>query len=479
MEALCAGDDGAGGSWIVSHSQSGTNQYWAWHVQTTGVSATVISTSTVNMGASYGSVKLSKCQDRICAISNNGTAEVYTWNKTTGKTGSLLWSGGGFTYGYGCEFSPSGNIAYFTCLSSNKLYHLDISSGTLTDISAGGSSNNVTEMGTMQLGPDDKIYVTNVANYGNPVYIGVINSPNNLAASCNYSRTGFILNPVTGGNYPTIYRGIANIAWLNPNTPTIDTSNVGCAFTFTADFKSYFRQQITASIVSWNFGDGTTGTGSPIAHTYTTSGTYLVQMSFTDATCGQLWTSTAIYVHAHCPTPQPVKYLSFLAHQSGSSVKLIWETTDEVNNNYFDVQRSSNGKDFVSIGRVNGASSESYINQYSILDNQPLYGTNYYRLVQYDLDGASSLSNIVTAGIAGKVAIKISPNPSDKDFSVSIDAVSDASLQIIDLHGAVFASVDNVHPGEASKIGASLSPGVYVLKISVDQNTYFEKIVKE
>lgn len=482
MEALCSGSDGNGGYWIVSHAQSGANEYWAWRVTSSGVSSVVKSNSSTIGGGSAGSVKISQCQDRIVFYSWAGGAEVYTWNKSTGTSGTLLWSnsnlGAHAGFGYGCEFSPNGNMAYFTNLINNKLYHLDISSNTLTDISAGGSSNNETEMGTLQLGPDDKLYVTNVSNLAKPTYIGVISNPNNVAASCGYNRQGYTLNPGPS-DYPSIYRGIANIAWLNPQSkPFLTYTNTTCGYTFTAGFKNYFNKNITASVVSWNFGDGTSGTGSPIIHNYTASGTYLVSVTITDGTCGQTWTSTTTSITATCPIPSPVTWLSFDAINEKGMVKLTWSTTKEINNAYFDLQRSADGIGFISIGKIGSNSTQSSTNDYSFLDSNPIKGNNYYKLIQYDLDGSYSESRIVSLGV-GRPMIQIVPNPSENEFVVTIDSKTEASLQIVNLQGGMVTSEFPLINEETIKIGSSLSAGVYLLKVTNGENTYFEKIVKQ
>ncbi|MBY0425994.1 MAG: PKD domain-containing protein, partial [Cytophagales bacterium] len=372
----------------------------------------------------------------------SGGAEVYSWNKSSGTTGSLLWSNsnlgshGGF--GYGCEFSPNGNMAYFTNLNNNKLYHLDIAGNTLTDISSGGSSNNQAEMGTMQLGPDDKIYVTNVSGFAIPTYVGVISNPNNAAASCGYNRSGYTLNSGPG-SYPTIFRGIANIAWLNPTAkPFLTYTNTSCGYTFSAGFKNYFNKNITASVVSWNFGDGTSGTGSPVVHTYTASGTYLVSFTIVDAACGHTWTSTSTSIVASCPTPAPVNFLNISAQlEPTHSVKVSWTTTREVNNDRFEIQRSGDGKYYFAIGHVKAGLNGDYVKDYAFTDKNPLPGKNYYRIVQYDFDGSFAVSPLVSVENHGKISVAISPNPTDNEFVLSVTSLSEARVEIMDLQGAV------------------------------------------
>jgi len=89
----------------------------------------------------------------------------------------------------------------------------------------------------------------------------------------------------------------------------------------------------------------------------------------------------------------PVELLFFDATKAQGEVLLNWATASEINNDYFEIQRSFNGDNFTTIGMVrgNGTSlSESY---YSFVDHTP-NRTNYYRLRQVDYDGSDDLSDL-------------------------------------------------------------------------------------
>jgi hypothetical protein len=78
-----------------------------------------------------------------------------------------------------------------------------------------------------------------------------------------------------------------------------------------------------------------------------------------------------------------------------AGVKLEWETSSEINNDYFEIQRSANGIDFNAIGEVDGSGTTHEHHDYSFLDTKPYRGINYYRLKQVDYDGQFSYSDIV------------------------------------------------------------------------------------
>jgi hypothetical protein len=94
-------------------------------------------------------------------------------------------------------------------------------------------------------------------------------------------------------------------------------------------------------------------------------------------------------------TTQPVKMTSFAASKQGAAVQLKWSTASEQNNAYFDVQKSSDGQTFTSIGTKAGAGNSNAVLDYFFTDRKPSSGLNYYRLNQVDADGKSTLSNPV------------------------------------------------------------------------------------
>ncbi len=83
----------------------------------------------------------------------------------------------------------------------------------------------------------------------------------------------------------------------------------------------------------------------------------------------------------------PVKLNSFTVQKANSSAQLNWSTEQELNSSYFSVERSSDGRKWNSIFRVNAAGNSTQVNNYKAFDNTPLNGINYYRLKQFDGDG--------------------------------------------------------------------------------------------
>jgi hypothetical protein len=98
--------------------------------------------------------------------------------------------------------------------------------------------------------------------------------------------------------------------------------------------------------------------------------------------------------------PLPITLIEFTATKNNNQVDLVWLTSTEINNDYFTVERSFDGKEFIPITRQNGAGNSNYLIQYNKVDLEYYNGINYYRLVQTNFDGKTSYSNIVTVDMS-------------------------------------------------------------------------------
>ncbi len=482
-EQICAGADGNGNYWVVAHE--GGNYGWmnwnfrAWPVTAAGVGAPAISTVSGSYGNNpwQGALKISQCQTKIAnVLSSSGVIEVFNWDQTTGRVTSLIRRLTGLSNLYGCEFSPDGNLLYYSSISGNMLYQLDLATGTIYNDPAWTSSNNTNELGTMQLGPDHKIYVTNVSVWGTPAYIGVVNNPNVIGAGCMYNKTGLLLNagPAT---YPNINRGIANIAWLNPNLPVINNT-LGCmAITFGYEFENYFNEDISieANSEEWNFGDGggfLTGLGPNPTHTYAAEGPYTVTLRFKDLSCSKVWTRTK-NISVDCALP--VTFLFVEAEHLGETVKINWTTASENNTTGFIVLRSTDGIHYEEIGTLNARGTDSQITSYSFTDPSSFFGNVYYQVKEITGNGEASSSEIVSV-LSHKVNCLLFPNPSQQDFRLMIDGDPKGSILVYDMLGReVYETIIS----NDLRFGSALSKGKYIVKIILSDQVIVKEIVKE
>jgi hypothetical protein len=92
----------------------------------------------------------------------------------------------------------------------------------------------------------------------------------------------------------------------------------------------------------------------------------------------------------------PIELSEFSGKLAPEGVRLDWETASEINNDHFEIERSSNGADFEKIGTVDGHGTTTVLHKYSLLDQKPLSGLSYYRLKQVDFDGESTYSKVIS-----------------------------------------------------------------------------------
>lgn len=144
--------------------------------------------------------------------------------------------------------------------------------------------------------------------------------------------------------------------------------------------------------------------------------------------------------------PLPVKLLHFSAVEFQNQIKLDWSTSNEVNNHYFEVEKSLDGKNWNVIATVNAIGNPDEVNNYSALDLNPAIGSQFYRLKQYDFNGEYTYSAIVTIKVQSALSVNVFPNPATNFISISLDnnEGSNVNCSIFDINGKkVFESNDN------------------------------------
>lgn len=173
-------------------------------------------------------------------------------------------------------------------------------------------------------------------------------------------------------------------------------------------------------------------------------------------------------------TPLPVKLLSFEAIKQASSrtVLLTWETTEEIDNSSFEVQRSIDGVNWMTIGSVESAVNGNAINAYSFVDKNPSE-LNFYRLKQIDLSGESNYSDIRNVDFAEATieVVRIYPNPSKG--SVSIVVAEEANYSIVDMNGQVIQ--EGKVSGEVKL--AELPTGIYMVNVLIGDKIQSYKLL--
>ncbi len=168
--------------------------------------------------------------------------------------------------------------------------------------------------------------------------------------------------------------------------------------------------------------------------------------------------------------PLPVEWLSFDAKPVSTNVLLQWKTASESGNDYFNVERSSDGTSFETIGQVQGNGTTNSISSYTFTDYSPGQGIIYYRLQQVDIDGQFDLSKIVPVRIGDGVSTPyLFPNPvRDQTYlMINSDENIDQAIEIFDLAShLIFTQTVTLQKGNNSVplYLDGLPVGVYMLR---------------
>jgi len=258
---------------------------------------------------------------------------------------------------------------------------------------------------------------------------------------------------------------VTYIAYINGNTEVVLKNMVGvmndgvsCSMTIPFIGKSVSCEDCGAISCNASFTDEAIGIGD---------------------TNGNNNSATALFT---VTAPLPIKLGEFNAKVDDcSSVNVTWNTYSEENFDRAEVQKSVDGRNFVTIGSVktkgNGASVN---NSYVFTDNTPLVsGTVYYRLKAIDLDNSISYSRVATAIVKCDNAIdmNIYPNPTHGEANVTFSGFKTNNMRemlLLNVKGDVVKNF-KMDPLSNNNLNISELPsGVYYLKL-VDESIVLQK----
>lgn len=182
----------------------------------------------------------------------------------------------------------------------------------------------------------------------------------------------------------------------------------------------------------------------------------------------------------------PVTLLDFKATVSNSKTVLVnWVTANEINNQLFVVEKSTDGVHFIAIDSVAGAVNATTQHHYSIVDIAPFDGINYYRLKQIDTDGKTTFSNVVTVNL-NQAAINyftVYPNPVGNQLTLSINSKTEQKVSYIvtDIYGRTLqsSSLQLTKGNQLQRVAINqLAAGNYNVTILFSDTQVTKKILK-
>ncbi len=270
-------------------------------------------------------------------------------------------------------------------------------------------------------------------------------------------------------------KGYWNIAASNGLSGGVySISLLGNGFTGISDLSDVRVVSRTSSILPWSLlGTHAPGTGTIASPVATRTGLGFTQQ----VTLG--WGYNAL----------PIELIVFDAKLDGKTVRLTWSTAAEINNEYFSLERSEDGKNFEEIGQVRGSGNTTTRRDYSFVDDAPLSGESYYRLKQTDYDGKYEIFDpkhvVIKQTILDESKITVWPNPFEDHFDLDIESDQRGvlSVSLLGMDGRTIRSETIIMTATGTRWsftdGNNLLTGTYILRLQVNDEVLSKKLVRK
>lgn len=182
----------------------------------------------------------------------------------------------------------------------------------------------------------------------------------------------------------------------------------------------------------------------------------------------------------------PVELTSFTGEVSDNNIVLNWSTASETNNQGFNIERSSDKINFITIGYVRGNGTTTRNSVYTFTDNNPGNGNFFYRLKQIDFNGTAKYSPVINVNRIINACYKLEqnyPNPFNPVTSINftLPEKSTVKLEIYNSLGQMIRTLVNgeKEAGNYSvKFDASNLPsGTYLYRLSTPDFSETNKMI--
>jgi poly(3-hydroxybutyrate) depolymerase len=185
-------------------------------------------------------------------------------------------------------------------------------------------------------------------------------------------------------------------------------------------------------------------------------------------------------------SPLPVKFVYFNSQCKGfSGNRLEWRTAQEQNTVRFSVQKSTDGVNWTEVSTVAAAGQSTQERSYTFEDRTAAASTNLYRIVEYDMNGRTTISSIIRSNcsLVGS-EINLYPNPSSGSsaLNISLQQATKLTLRVVDSKGSVVQQRVVQLPAGSSTVPLNMSSypnGVYTLDAQLGSERKTIKLIKK
>jgi len=183
-------------------------------------------------------------------------------------------------------------------------------------------------------------------------------------------------------------------------------------------------------------------------------------------------------------TTLPIVWASISAKLQEKAVVINWSTSSELNSKKYIVEHSLDGEQYSAIGSINAKGNSNTIANYLFIDETPVVGTNYYRVVAVDNDGKQNYSATKTIRVNGLATntIDINPNPASNQITMELrQETGFLNGWVADINGKIILQANGNLAYINSVVNKKLSgfqKGIYFVKLINDKKTFSGKFIK-
>lgn len=305
---------------------------------------------------------------------------------------------------------------------------------------------------------------------------GFLHSAGFLMAAHNGQSNTVRTNPSLAGVTSTSTLNVWNRAWYVERSGGNSTGTVTISLNF-SDYNGTTPATTNTYALIYNPTDGSFASiGNRLIATAATSvsgGT----VSF-KVTAGNLPNGYYSIVYSASPISLPLELTAFTVANRQGGALLSWTAEQATNVDHFDIQRSTDGAVFTTIGSVT-ARNEASATAYTFTDNAPQMGLDYYRLAIVDRDDGRRYSRIATfESASAAVMIHLYPNPVVDMLHMTTGGTAPLDILIVDVRGRILRRVNQASGSVVDIPVNQLPKGVYFAVVVTGQSKFIRTFMK-
>lgn len=168
-------------------------------------------------------------------------------------------------------------------------------------------------------------------------------------------------------------------------------------------------------------------------------------------------------------SPLPVSLINFHCKKDNlTQATLSWNTVSETDNDYFTIEKSTDGKQYQYLARIKGAGNSSELRKYQYTDRDLQMGNTYYRIKQTDFNGTTEIKDqCVVMNLASPESgvVTLYPNPANNTIHVQDDRDGSKTITVFNNLGQVVVEIANNEESNMEINCSGLSEGIYMIQV--------------